>query len=104
MYRHFVAKTPAGHMERLPSVSWCVKVYAGTDSLTGREIRLRRTCKTERAAQIELSPRRSAGNGSPGVPFAARTWRAALEGRHAAEQQRTGIPPRRNHRSSYRVA
>jgi len=31
-----------------------VKVYAGTDPLTGREIRLRKTCKTERAAQIEL--------------------------------------------------
>jgi hypothetical protein len=29
-------------------------VYAGTDPLTGREIRLRKTCKTERAAQIEL--------------------------------------------------
>jgi DNA-binding transcriptional regulator YhcF (GntR family) len=29
-------------------------VYAGTDPLTGREIRLRRTCKSERAAQIEL--------------------------------------------------
>ena len=41
-------------MERLPSGSWRVKVYAGTDPLTGREIRLRRTCKTERAAQIEL--------------------------------------------------
>jgi hypothetical protein len=31
-----------------------VKVYGGTDLLTGREIRLRKTCKTERAAQIEL--------------------------------------------------
>jgi integrase len=31
-----------------------VKVYAGTDPLTGREIRLRKTCKAERAAQIEL--------------------------------------------------
>lgn len=29
-------------------------MYAGRDPLTGREIRLRRTCKTERAAQIEL--------------------------------------------------
>jgi len=29
-------------------------VYAGTDPLTGREIRFRKTCKTERAAQIEL--------------------------------------------------
>src|SRR5262249_48762698 len=28
--------------------------YAGTDPLTGREIRFRKTCKTERAAQIEL--------------------------------------------------
>jgi integrase len=49
-----MAKNPAGHIERLPSGSWRVKVYAGTDPLTGREIRLRRTCKTERAAQIEL--------------------------------------------------
>ena len=31
-----------------------MRVYAGIDPLTGREIRLRRTCKTERAAQIEL--------------------------------------------------
>jgi integrase len=44
----------AGHIERLPSGSWRVKVYAGTDPLTGREIRFRKTCKTEQAAQIEL--------------------------------------------------
>jgi hypothetical protein len=32
-----------------------VKVYAGGPGpLTGREIRLRKTCKAERAAQIEL--------------------------------------------------
>jgi integrase len=31
-----------------------VSVYAGTDPLTGRQIRLRRTCKTERTVQIEL--------------------------------------------------
>ena len=49
-----MAKSPAGHIEQLPSGSWRVKVYAGTDPLTGREIRLRKTCKTERAAQIEL--------------------------------------------------
>jgi hypothetical protein len=49
-----LASGPAGHIERLPSGSWHVKVYAGADPLTGREIRLRRTCKTERAAQIEL--------------------------------------------------
>jgi hypothetical protein len=27
---------------------------AGTDPVTGQQIRLRKTCKTERAAQIEL--------------------------------------------------
>jgi hypothetical protein len=31
-----------------------VRVYGGTDPLAGREIRLRKTCKTERAALIEL--------------------------------------------------
>jgi DNA-binding transcriptional regulator YhcF (GntR family) len=49
-----MAKSPSGHIEQLPSGSWRVKVYAGTDPLTGREIRLRKTCKTERAAQVEL--------------------------------------------------
>jgi len=49
-----MARKPAGHIEQLSSGSWRVKVYAGTDPLTGREIRLRKTCKTERAAQIEL--------------------------------------------------
>jgi integrase len=49
-----MTRAPAGHIERLPSGSWRVKVYAGTDPLTGREIRLRKTCKTEPAAQIEL--------------------------------------------------
>jgi hypothetical protein len=48
-----VKKSP-GHIEQLPSGSWRVKVYGGTDPLTGREIRLRKTCKTERAALIEL--------------------------------------------------
>jgi hypothetical protein len=37
---------------QLPSGSWRAKVYAGTDPLTGREIRFLKTCKTERAAQI----------------------------------------------------
>jgi hypothetical protein len=54
MYRRVMASTPNGHIEQLPSGSWRAKVYAGTDPLTGREIRLRRTCRTERAAQIEL--------------------------------------------------
>jgi hypothetical protein len=49
-----MANGPSGHIEQLPSGSWRVKVYAGTDPLTGREIRFRQTCKTKVAAQIEL--------------------------------------------------
>jgi len=44
----------SGYIQQLPSGSFRVSVYAGTDPLTGRQIRLRQTCKTERAAQIEL--------------------------------------------------
>jgi DNA-binding transcriptional regulator YhcF (GntR family) len=49
-----MASAPSGHIEQLPSGSWRAKVYAGVDPLTRREIRLRETCKTERAAQIAL--------------------------------------------------
>ena len=45
---------PSGHIEQLLIGSWHAKVYAGTDPLPSREIRFRKTCKTERAAQIEL--------------------------------------------------
>ncbi|HEY4462479.1 MAG TPA: hypothetical protein VGN41_07405, partial [Streptosporangiaceae bacterium] len=49
-----MAQTRGGYIQPLPSGSFRVSVYAGTDPLTGRQIRLRRTCKTERAAQIAL--------------------------------------------------
>jgi integrase len=49
-----VALKRDGHIERLPSGSYRVKVYAGTDPLTGRELRFRRTVKTEVEAQIVL--------------------------------------------------
>jgi hypothetical protein len=45
---------PSGHVEQLPSGSWRAKVYAGKDPLTGRELRFRKTRKTEVEAQIEL--------------------------------------------------
>jgi hypothetical protein len=35
--------------------SWVRAPPAPPDPFTGREIRLRKTCKTERAAQVELS-------------------------------------------------
>ena len=49
-----MASGPSGHIEQLPSGSWRARVYAGVDPLTRREIRLRETCRTERAAQIAL--------------------------------------------------
>jgi len=53
-YRTVMAEARSGYIQQLPSGSFRVSVYAGTDPLTGRQIRLRRTCKTERAAQVEL--------------------------------------------------
>src|ERR1700691_5154151 len=49
-----MAKATGGYIQQLPRGSFRVSVYAGTDPLTGRQIRLRKTCKTERAAQIAL--------------------------------------------------
>ena len=50
-----MAKAISGYIQQLPSGAFRVSVYAGTDPLTGRQIRLRRTWKTERAAEIELA-------------------------------------------------
>jgi hypothetical protein len=33
-YRDVTVSKPAGHLEQLPSGSWRVKVYTGTDPLT----------------------------------------------------------------------
>ena len=49
-----MAREPTGHIQRLPSGSYRVSVYAGTDPLTRRPIRLRATAKTETQARIEL--------------------------------------------------
>jgi integrase len=43
-----------GHIEQLPSGSFRVSVYAGTDPLTRRAIRLKSTVRTEQQAHIEL--------------------------------------------------
>jgi len=43
-----------GNIEQLPSGSFRVSVYAGTDPLTRQEIRLGSTVKDELKAQIEL--------------------------------------------------
>jgi DNA-binding transcriptional regulator YhcF (GntR family) len=43
-----------GHIEQLPSGSFRVSVYAGTDPITRRAIRLKTTARTEQQARIEL--------------------------------------------------
>lgn len=58
-----MAITPSGHVEQLPSGSWRAKVYAGKEPLTGREIRFRRTCKTEaEQGQVRAENARSLAN------------------------------------------
>src|ERR1019366_9225229 len=49
-----MAQSRSGHIERLPSGSYRVIVYAGTDPLTGRRLRHKETVKTERRAEIIL--------------------------------------------------
>ena len=49
-----MARAGTGHIERLPSGSYRVHVYAGTDPLTGRAIRYRQTVKTQQQARIVL--------------------------------------------------
>ena len=53
-YRNAMADAGTGHIERLPSGSYRVHVYAGTDPLTGRAIRYRQTVKTQQQARIIL--------------------------------------------------
>jgi integrase len=50
-----MAKTSKGHIQQLPSGSFRVKVYAGTDPVTGEERLLRQTCPDEAAALAALS-------------------------------------------------
>jgi integrase len=49
-----MASTLRGHIEQLPSGSFRVHVYAGTDPVTGRPRRLRETCPDEAAAAATL--------------------------------------------------
>jgi integrase len=54
-YSHGMAIVTKGHIERLPSGSLRVHVYAGTDPVTGKERRYKRTVKTEAQAAAELA-------------------------------------------------
>ena len=45
-----MATVAKGYIERLPSGSYRVRVYTGTDPVTGKERRLKRTVATEERA------------------------------------------------------
>ena len=49
-----MATTARGHIEKLPSGSFRVHVYAGTDPVTGTPRRLKQTCPDEAAAAAAL--------------------------------------------------
>jgi integrase len=49
-----MAKSSRGHIQRLPSGSFRVKVYAGTDPVTGKQRLLRQTCPDEASAHAAL--------------------------------------------------
>ncbi|HET9898947.1 MAG TPA: hypothetical protein VFQ44_28830 [Streptosporangiaceae bacterium] len=49
-----MALAQSGHVERLPSGSLRVSVFAGKDPLTGKQLWHRKTVRTEREAQIAL--------------------------------------------------
>src|SRR5579863_8898031 len=76
-----MAKATGGYIQQLPSGAFRISVYAGTDPLTGRQIRLRRTCKTERAAHIELGrllEQAAAGHQPDTDASVAQKWTARL--------------------------
>jgi integrase len=49
-----MTRSASGHIEQLPSGSYRVSVYSGSDPLTGRELRHRETARTKHQAQILL--------------------------------------------------
>ena len=49
-----MAITAKGHIEHLPSGSFRVHVYAGTDPVTGKARRLKETCPDEASAAAAL--------------------------------------------------
>jgi hypothetical protein len=49
-----MATTARGHIEQLPSGSFRVHVYAGTDPVSGKPRRLKQTCPDEAAAAAAL--------------------------------------------------
>ncbi len=67
-----MATTARGHIEQLPSGSFRVHVYAGTDPVTGKPRRLKQTCPDEASAAAALGklPDRCVTTAPPARTFA----------------------------------
>jgi hypothetical protein len=87
-----------GYIEQLPSGSFRVSVYAGTDPVTRRRIRLKATVKTEQQAHIVLGRvlkeasegRPAESNAGPGSGGGSSIRR---EGLCAVHERYTRCPP-----------
>ncbi len=73
-----MATTDKGHIELLPSGSYRVQVYFGTDPVTGKARRVKRTVKTEAKAAAELASLLRAAE-AENAPDDAATLALALE-------------------------
>jgi hypothetical protein len=54
-YRHLMVATRRGHIERLPSGSYRVHVYAGIDPVTRKPRQLKQICPDEPSAVVSRS-------------------------------------------------
>jgi hypothetical protein len=92
-YRDVIAKTSKGHIQQLPSGSFRVKVYAGTDPVTGKERLLRQTCPDEAAAHAALGRMLAEADGGRFPDQQATLGQALGKYLEVADASRTRRPP-----------
>ncbi len=93
-YPAVTSRVAKGYIEQLPSGSFRVSVYAGTDPLTRREIRLKSTVKIGQQARIELG--RLLKEASEGrTPESGATVARLMEEYAAIAPWDVSTPPRR---------
>ena len=81
-----MANAARGHIEQLPSGSFRVDVYAGTDPVTGRRRRLREGCPDEVVAAATLGRLLNEADGDR-FPNRAATLGQALDKYHACDRR-----------------
>jgi len=90
-----MANTARGHIEQLPSGSFRVHVYAGTDPVTGRPRRLRETCPDDATAAATLGRLLNEADGGRFPDRAATANRSSAHDRqaHRPPAPTAGISP-----------